>query len=193
MLYLTHCVIQSLQFPCASRHTNCTFLTIAVAHTTYLSLGSNIGDRRQNLDSALTALAQRLTIVSCSPVYETAPWGATDQAHYLNLCAAAQTSLSPRELLHFIKETEKQLGRLPARRWGPRLIDIDILFYDDWIVNEPDLVIPHRHLSERAFVLVPLADIAPEFVDPVTQKSVAELLPAVESSEVVPHPESTRC
>ena len=120
-----------------------------------------------------------LTVTAVSPVYETAPWGEIDQPHFLNLCLAARTEKSPRALLKLLKQIEQDLGREPTYRWGPRLIDIDILFYDDQIVTEDDLTIPHPGLVDRAFVLAPLHDIALDWIHPQTGKSVTQMLAAV--------------
>jgi dihydropteroate synthase/2-amino-4-hydroxy-6-hydroxymethyldihydropteridine diphosphokinase len=133
-----------------------------VTSTAYLSLGSNLGDRLQNLRDAVAALERAgVLLLDLSPVYETAPWGLTDQPPFLNMAVAARTSLEPRALLRLLQQIERDLGRLPAERWGPRLIDIDLLFYDDLVIEEADLVVPHPRLHERAFVLVPLVEIAP--------------------------------
>jgi dihydropteroate synthase/2-amino-4-hydroxy-6-hydroxymethyldihydropteridine diphosphokinase len=133
-----------------------------VTSTAYLSLGSNLGDRLQNLRDAVAALERAgVLLPDLSPVYETAPWGLTHQPPFLNMAVAARTSLEPRALLRLLQQMERDLGRQPAERWGPRLIDIDLLFYDDLVIEEEDLVVPHPRLHERAFVLVPLVEIAP--------------------------------
>jgi 2-amino-4-hydroxy-6-hydroxymethyldihydropteridine diphosphokinase len=142
----------------------------------YLALGTNLGDRAANLRAALDALAARMQVTAESDIYETAPWGVTDQPAFLNMCARAETDLAPLDLLTFIKELETTLGRVPTIRYGPRKIDIDILFYDTLILDSPPLSIPHPHLHERAFVLVPLADIAPNFVHPTIGLTVFDLL-----------------
>lgn len=135
----------------------------------YLGLGSNLGDRLSMLRCALAALAEQgLDITAASPVYETEPWGVTEQPSFLNAVAEVRTRLGPRSLLAACKEVEAFCGRTPSRRWGPRAVDVDILLYGDEEVrhSEPDLHIPHRHLTERAFALVPLADINPRLVLP---------------------------
>jgi BirA family biotin operon repressor/biotin-[acetyl-CoA-carboxylase] ligase len=132
-----------------------------VAHA-YLGLGSNQGDRAGYLREALRRLeAPDLRVTGGSPLYESVPWGRTGQPTFLNQVAAVETPLSPRALLERGQAVENVLGRTRAERWGPRTIDVDILLYDDVSVREPDLVIPHPQLSHRAFVLAPLADLAP--------------------------------
>jgi 2-amino-4-hydroxy-6-hydroxymethyldihydropteridine diphosphokinase len=144
-------------------------------HTVYLSLGSNLGDRLQNLKETLTALSPQMDVKAKSRVYETPPWGYEDQPRFLNQVIRVQTYLEPETLLKHIKRLEVALGRKATFRNGPRLIDIDILFYDDLLLNTPALTIPHPHLHERGFVLLPLMDIAPDFVHPSLQKSVREM------------------
>jgi len=145
----------------------------------YLGLGSNLGEREQNLATALARLQERLRLLTVSSLYETAPWGITEQPPFLNAAIAVETELSPAELLAFIKGVEREMGRQPSGRWGPRLIDIDILLYGDLVLQTPDVVVPHPHLAERAFVLVPLAEIAPDVVHPVYQQTIQALLARV--------------
>ncbi|WP_420644594.1 2-amino-4-hydroxy-6-hydroxymethyldihydropteridine diphosphokinase [Candidatus Leptofilum sp.] len=155
--------------------------------TIYLGLGTNLGDRTANLQAAIGGLSEELAITAVSPIYQTPPWGVTDQPDFLNLCLAAQTNLSPNDLLTFIKNLEIELGREPAKRWGPRLIDIDLLFYANEIIETERLSIPHPHLPERAFVLRPLADIAPEFVHPVLGETIATLAAKVSDEGIRPY------
>ncbi len=150
----------------------------------YLSLGTNLGDRPANLQQALSALTRRVTITAVSNVYETEPWGVADQPAFLNICVAGKTTLLPHELLDFCKAIEAEVGRTPSFKWGPRLIDIDILFYDDMIMKDDTLAIPHPFVDERAFVLAPLADIAPELEHPQTNESVVQMLTAVYTTAV---------
>jgi 2-amino-4-hydroxy-6-hydroxymethyldihydropteridine diphosphokinase len=147
-------------------------------HTIYLALGTNLGDRFANLRAAIAALAPQVRVETESRIYETPPWGFIDQPAFLNMALRAETDLPPADLLAFLKQLESALGREPTFRNGPRLIDIDILFYDDMVLDTPPLVIPHPRLHERDFVLVPLADIAPDFIHPVLQQSIRTLLDA---------------
>ncbi len=153
-------------------------------HTVYLALGSNLGDRAANLQAALDAPPPNVVVEARSPVYLTPPWGITNQPAFLNQAARAATNLAPELLLHSLKELERRLGRLPGVRYGPRLIDLDILFFDDLVISQPGLTIPHPRLHERAFVLVPLADLAPGLRHPVLGKTIAELAAAVDRSGV---------
>jgi len=144
-----------------------------------LSLGSNLAKKRLNLQRAVNGLATVMTISSISPVYETEPWGVTDQPSFLNICLAGYSDETPLSLLKFIKKLEREIGRQETRHWGPRLIDIDILFWGDKTIETKELTIPHPQISERSFVLAPLADIMPEFVHPLSGLTVAEMLMAV--------------
>lgn len=144
-------------------------------HSIYLGLGSNIGDRGANLRAALSRLAEFVRIARVSPVYETEPLLVEDQPLFLNLVCAGLTLLSPLDLLHALKRIERELGRVSGLRYGPRLIDIDLLLYDDLILTTPELTIPHPAMLERAFVLVPLAEIAPDARHPVAGQSIRNL------------------
>lgn len=141
----------------------------------YLALGTNLGDRPANLRAAIKALPPEIEVVAESKIYETRPWGVENQPDFLNMAVKCETDLDAESLLKRLKQLELQLGREQSFRWGPRLIDLDILFYDELTFQSETLTIPHPHLHERAFVLVPLADIAPDFVHPILKKTVKEL------------------
>jgi 2-amino-4-hydroxy-6-hydroxymethyldihydropteridine diphosphokinase len=146
------------------------------SHTIYLALGSNLGDRAANLKNAREALLPRVCIESCSPIYETPPWGYTDQPAFLNQVVKANTSLAPLKLLNFIKDLEHELGRQASFPNGPRLIDIDLLFYDDLVLETPRLSIPHPRMQDRAFIWLPLAALAPYLRHPILNKTAREIL-----------------
>ena len=152
----------------------------------YIALGTNLGNRLANLRSAIESLAPDVSVIKKSTIYETPPWGFTEQPAFLNMVIEAETSLNPRALLRCLKKRENELGRVKNFRNGPRQIDLDILFYDDLILNEENLTIPHPRLHERGFVLVPLADIAPEFEHPLLRKKITELLQDADTSEITP-------
>lgn len=145
--------------------------------TAYLGLGSNLGNRQENLRIALRELGQMPTIniTQVSSLYETDPVGVTEQPEFLNAVAALETTLSATDLLDVFLHLENQLGRVRTLRWGPRVIDLDLLLYGDAQIALPSLTVPHPRLRERAFVLVPLAEIAPEMVLPGEQKTVKEM------------------
>jgi len=150
----------------------------------YLALGTNLGDRFANLMAAIAALPPTIRVLSQSPVYETPPWGLTSQPAFLNMVLKGETDLVPLALLVHLKRLETKLGRQPAVHWGPRLIDMDILFYDELILNTPELIIPHPHLHDRAFVLIPLADLEPDLVHTVFGKPISQLLETVDTTGV---------
>jgi 2-amino-4-hydroxy-6-hydroxymethyldihydropteridine diphosphokinase len=153
-------------------------------HIVYLALGSNLGDRLANLKQAITSLSPQMEVKAKSRVYETPPWGYTDQPMFLNQVIKANTYLEFEPLLKHIKRLETALGRKPSFKNGPRLIDLDILFYDDLVLDTPSLVIPHPHVHERGFVLLPLMDIAPDLVHPVNKKSVREMIASCDVSGI---------
>ena len=143
----------------------------------YLGLGSNLGDRRANVAAALDTLAERgVAVWAVSPLYESEPWGVVDQPGFLNAACAIDTDLSPHALLDSLKATEREMGRVGALRYGPRPIDLDILLYGRQCIQTSRLIVPHPAMLERAFVLVPLADIAPTLRHPCSGLTIAEHL-----------------
>ncbi len=153
-------------------------------HIVYLALGSNMGSRLANLKAAISNLTPQMTVKVKSSVYETPPWGFTEQSEFLNQVIMGETYLQPQALLSHLKRLEAALGRVPGFQNGPRLIDLDILFYDDLVLDTPPLVVPHPRLHERAFVLVPLTEIAPDLIHPVLDKPIHELLDKVDRSDI---------
>ncbi|MFD2935780.1 2-amino-4-hydroxy-6-hydroxymethyldihydropteridine diphosphokinase [Spirosoma flavum] len=143
----------------------------------FLLLGANLGDRVQTLRRATDLVAVRVgTVVHQSSLYETAPWGLTDQPTYLNQVLAVETSLEPEDVLSRTQTIEQELGRIRLEKWGARIIDIDILYYDQRVLQTDTLTIPHPFLHQRRFTLVPLAEIAPNFLHPILQRTSLELL-----------------
>ncbi len=144
----------------------------------YLGLGSNLGDRLANLKQALALLLDctDVDLIACSPIYETAPVGGPEQGCFLNGCISIKTNLSPTVLLGKMLTIEKELKRIRRERWGPRTVDLDLLFYENITMKTPFLELPHPRLAERDFVLVPLADIAPALYIPGKEKTVKEIL-----------------
>lgn len=154
----------------------------------YLLLGSNVGNRAENLQTAIQSMPPRVHVLRTSRVYQTAPWGYLDQSDFLNQALEAETDLTPLELLNYVKEIEKRMGRHTVIHYGPRLIDIDILFYGDEIIDLPQLSIPHPMLHERAFTLVPLAELAAEFRHPKLGKTIQELLDGISTEGITLYP-----
>jgi 2-amino-4-hydroxy-6-hydroxymethyldihydropteridine diphosphokinase len=140
-----------------------------------LSLGSNLGNRAENLSAARECLGQFFNVQRSSSVYETSPWGFTQQPDFLNQVLVGLTELPPFLLLERIKGIEKRLGREDTHRYGPRLIDLDILFYGDLVLKTPELVIPHPMIPERPFVLIPLAEIVPDYVHPIMGTTIEQM------------------
>ena len=153
-------------------------------HIVYLALGSNLGNRLSNLKAAVLNLTPQMTVKQKSSVYETPPWGFTEQDAFLNQVVKVTTYLEPEPLLRHLKRMETALGRVPNFQNGPRVIDIDILFFDNTIINTPPLMVPHPRLHERAFVLVPFAEIEPDFIHPILQRPINKILEDVDRSEI---------
>ena len=149
-------------------------------------LGSNMGDKPANIARALAMLQERevAQLHAVSRIYRTPPWGVLDQGDFANACAIGETSLSPYELLAAVKRIEADMGRAPSRRWGPRLIDVDILFLGDHTLDDPELTLPHKELFGRGFVLAPLVEIAPDLV--LDGVPVKQALTAVDVAGVRP-------
>ncbi len=162
---------------------------MAESVTTHLCLGGNLGDRMAALTEALQLLdaTPGMVRIACSSVYETEPWAVANQPNFLNLVVAYETTLEPADLLAACKSVEATVGRIPSFRWGPRLIDVDILLYGDQVVDttEPDLQIPHPRMTQRAFVLVPLAEVAPGTRVPPRGDTVRRLLDEVDGKDGV--------
>jgi 2-amino-4-hydroxy-6-hydroxymethyldihydropteridine diphosphokinase len=161
-------------------------LTTTKLSLSAIALGSNIGASQAILEGALKTLEQTpgITIKAKSSWYKTAPIGGPSQPDYLNGAAILQVQLSPQQLLKTLLEIEQEFGRVRQERWGPRTLDLDVLLFDDLIIETPDLQIPHPRMTERAFVLVPLAEIAPDWIEPVTGEPISQLAQKLDSSEV---------
>ncbi|WP_434304970.1 2-amino-4-hydroxy-6-hydroxymethyldihydropteridine diphosphokinase [Clostridium botulinum] len=145
-------------------------------HTAYVAFGSNIGEKESYIKRALEKIEKRgMKIIKVSPIYETEPYGVLDQDSFLNGVVKIGTNLTPENLIEVLLNIEKQLDRVRERRWGPRTIDLDIIFYDDLIINKNNLIIPHKDMENREFVLKPLCDIDENFIHPVLKKSVRQL------------------
>ncbi|HVC81310.1 MAG TPA: 2-amino-4-hydroxy-6-hydroxymethyldihydropteridine diphosphokinase [Chloroflexota bacterium] len=155
--------------------------------TVYLALGANLGDRAAALGAALDLLREsgQVTVDAVSSLYETAPMYVTDQPAFLNAVARVETPLVPEALLDLLKQVEVARGRVSRYRYGPREVDLDILLYDDLVLDTPRLSIPHMGLRERAFVLAPLAELAPRLTIPGTTDTVESLLPAARQAGAV--------
>jgi 2-amino-4-hydroxy-6-hydroxymethyldihydropteridine diphosphokinase len=150
-----------------------------------IALGSNLGDSRSIIGSALQTLAETpgITLSAHSHYYQTKAVG-PPQPDYINVCALFSTALDPQALMHTLLDIEAKFGRVRREHWGPRLLDLDLLLFDDLIINQPDLQIPHPHMRERAFVLVPLAEIAPNWIEPISGEAIATLVQKVDYSGV---------
>ena len=146
-------------------------------HTVYLSLGTNMGDKKKNLLEAIEKIGklENTKVTSQSTILETEPFGYTEQDMFLNACIEIKTLFTPQELLEKLLSIELEMGRVRTIKWGPRIIDIDILFFDDEIIQDKNLAVPHPWISERMFVLEPLCEIAPNLIHPLERKPVATL------------------
>jgi 2-amino-4-hydroxy-6-hydroxymethyldihydropteridine diphosphokinase len=143
----------------------------------YIGIGSNLGDRKHNCLKAIELLGENgIVVKKRSSMYETKPWGIEDQPRFINMAVETETDIEPQRLLRILKDIEKQLGRTETQRWGPRIIDLDILLYGSLVLKENGLEIPHPLMHERDFVLKPLSEIAPEVRHPVIGKTVKELM-----------------
>ena len=153
----------------------------------YIGLGSNMGDKVANLKKAVLELGKvpGNKVLAVSSFYKTEPVGGVEQDWFVNAAAEIETSLTPRELLNKLLYIEKNLGRVRDARWGPRVIDLDILLYDDLVMDEEGLSIPHPYLHERGFVLVPLAEIAPKVIHPKFKKSISELMRGIHDNKKI--------
>jgi 2-amino-4-hydroxy-6-hydroxymethyldihydropteridine diphosphokinase len=152
--------------------------------TVFLALGSNVGDSGANMRKSIELLGEKVTNITEAPVYSSKAVGYTDQPDFLNTAVRGETALSPFDLLGFVKDIEQEVGRVHRFRWGPREIDIDVIFYDDQKLETPDLTIPHPRFAERDFVLRPICDIDSSWKDPVSGKTCKELLAALPTSEL---------
>jgi len=153
-------------------------------HRIYLSLGSNLGNRQENLIRAYDLLAPEVQLIQTSSIYETAPWGYLEQPAFLNCVVEAETNQAPRALLVKLKRIETELGRQPTFRNGPRVIDIDILLYDEMVMSSDEITLPHPRMLERAFVLVPLAEIAGDLQYSPTGVTINSLLDGIDKTGV---------
>jgi 2-amino-4-hydroxy-6-hydroxymethyldihydropteridine diphosphokinase len=154
-------------------------------HLVYLSLGSNVGDRESHLRDAIARLEERGRVISVSSFYETEPVDFTDQAWFLNCAVALETADDPEQFITELLRIEQQMGRRRTQKKGPRVIDIDILLFDDAVIDSTELTVPHPAMHERRFVLEPLAEIAPATVHPVLKKTVRQLLAALPTGQAV--------
>ena len=159
---------------------------VGAAYDALIGLGSNIGDKAANIAQAIELLTGEgdIRLVAASRVYRTAPWGVTDQDWFANACIAVATDLAPRALLARCLGVEQTMKRVRKERWGPRIIDVDVLVYHDCVLNEPDLVVPHPRITQRGFVLVPLREIAPGLV--IDGRTLEARLGDIDASDVVP-------
>jgi len=143
----------------------------------YIGIGSNLGNREENCEKAMALLIKEgMEVTKRSSFYETEPWGLKDQPEFINMALEIKTKNTPLELLNILKKIETTLGRMKDKRWGPRIIDLDILLYDNLLIKTENIEIPHPGIKDRGFVLKPLSEIAPDKIHPVLKKSIKELL-----------------
>ena len=143
----------------------------------YLQLGSNMGERYQYLSSAISLIEEKIGVVeSASKIYESTPWRIDGQENYLNQVLLVKSNLSSLGVLHEALQIENELGRVRLEKWGERIIDVDIIFYNDEMIETAELCVPHKHMHERLFVLFPLVEIAPDFIHPKYKKTIIELV-----------------
>ncbi|MGO8951428.1 MAG: 2-amino-4-hydroxy-6-hydroxymethyldihydropteridine diphosphokinase [Ktedonobacterales bacterium] len=161
------------------------WLERTVNHRAFLGLGTNLGDRRRQLLQAVNLLAECMAVELLSSVYDTAPMQVVDQPRFLNLVCSVRTDYTPENLLRLLKSIERRLGRVAGPRFGPRAIDIDLLFYDTLVLESPTLTVPHPRIPGRAFVLLPLAEIAPTLEHPVLHVEIATMAEAVSPADVI--------
>ena len=151
----------------------------------WIALGSNMGEGRKNLDLAIKMMNERWVLVEKVSTYiEIEPYGYTEQDNFVNAVCVAETKLSPRELLEVLLKIELDMGRVRIIKWGPRIIDLDILFYEDLIIDEEDLKVPHIEIQKRSFVLEPMNEISPDKIHPVFKKTVHQLLLDLNSCDI---------
>lgn len=151
----------------------------------WIALGSNMGEGRKNLDLAIKMMNERgVSVKKVSTYIETEPYGYTEQDNFVNAVCIAETKLSPRELLETLLKIELEMGRVRIIKWGPRIIDLDILFYEDLIIDEEDLKVPHIEIQKRSFVLEPVNEISPDKIHPVFKKTVHQLLLDLNSCDI---------
>ena len=151
----------------------------------WIALGSNMGEGRENLDLAIKMMNERGVLVEKVSTYiETEPYGYTEQDNFVNAVCITETKLSPRELLENLLKIELDMGRVRIIKWGPRLIDLDILFYEDLIIDEEDFKVPHIEIQKRSFVLEPMNEISPDKIHPVFKKTVHQLLLDLNSCDI---------
>lgn len=152
----------------------------------YVAFGTNIGDKINNIEKALKFMEDRgLKITKKSSIHSTEPYGYTDQPEFLNGVVEAETDLNPRQVLETLLQIEKDMGRIREFKWGPRNIDLDIILFNDYVIDEEDLKIPHPDMHNREFVLKPLSEIAPEYIHPIIKKSIKQLLEELKWFDII--------